>query len=234
VTLATSRDRAYALAFCITVGLVLTFGFLPAVGGLFDWIWYHVNPSYSFNQARSPLRMSLFPALAALMYWSLRREINPPEVAVSRGTLWRISLLPWLIAAGFGFWFNRLPQLDVEWVWWQMVLAPIGEEFLFRGWLYDLSDRLFKKKMFTATNTFPVALWTTSIAFSLWHLQNHLPGSAAGSSATLNFTMFQMGYTLVAGFWLGYLRWKSDSVVFPILAHVVLNALGGSLWLYIS
>ncbi len=99
---------------------------------------------------------------------------------------------------------------------WYVLLIPFGEEFLFRGWIYQIGERFFRDRPGFLTTPFPASVWLSALAFSLWHLQN-LSQDGAGMVA------FQMGYTFFVGLWLGYLRWQSSGLFIPGCAHIALN-----------
>jgi membrane protease YdiL (CAAX protease family) len=82
-----------------------------------------------------------------------------------------------------------------------VVMAPLGEEVLFRGFLYrGLSMRLGA----------PLAIILTSLAWSSLHLQ---------------YEVFFMMQVFVFGLVFGLLRWWSDSVYLVVLLHALTNAL---------
>ncbi|MBI1861496.1 MAG: CPBP family intramembrane metalloprotease [Deltaproteobacteria bacterium] len=162
-----------------------------------------------------------FPLLALVLFLSMRRQFACPSVPVSTVDLWRRVPMPCLIALVYGS-FRSGPSFiealrgheNLQQFLWPVLIAPISEELLFRGWVYGLTDRLFKGKLLTFTNPFPVAVWVSAISFSLWHIQN------AGSIGEVAFQMF---YTLFVGLWLGDWRYQSGRIWGPIIGHVLLN-----------
>lgn len=157
-----------------------------------------------------------FPALAAVFYFSFPR---PPHTPPNWLALWSIPI-PLVISAVEGA-LRGSPDLSsavtyrAEALFWLCVTIPIGEELLFRGWVYSVAHRLWPRTFATATNPLSLAVWVSAAAFSLWHLQN------LGRDPLL-WVGFQLGYTLLAGLWLGWLRERLGIWV-CILVHSLLN-----------
>jgi len=90
------------------------------------------------------------------------------------------------------------------WLWLAVVvLTPIGEEiifrgFLFRGWLRAESD------------AWPVIV-VTSLLWAVIHLQ---------------YDWYVIGQIFVFGLLLGWLRWASGSTILTILLHALINGEG--------
>jgi membrane protease YdiL (CAAX protease family) len=80
-----------------------------------------------------------------------------------------------------------------------MVLAPIGEELFFRGWLYGA---------FRSGHKVPVAIVASGVAFAAYHMD------PAHSIAILPLAL-----------WLSWLRWATGSLLPCILAHGLNNVL---------
>lgn len=79
------------------------------------------------------------------------------------------------------------------------VLAGVGEEFLFRGFIQNLFHRLFGQ--------LHLAIWLTGFLFSAIHLQ-----------------FYGFFPRMLLGVAFGYLYYWSGRLVVPILAHVINNA----------
>lgn len=133
--------------------------------------------------------------------------------------------IPFFIAWVFGLlhpspplWEYWPTELGKKAVLWYLVLAPLGEELLFRGLLYDVTNYVFKGRFLTPTNPLPVAVWVTALGFSLWHAQNFATDPAA-------LVWFQMVYTFFVGLWLGFIRWKSGKIWLCLGFHAGLNLL---------
>ncbi|KAF0092344.1 MAG: CAAX amino protease family protein [Fusobacteria bacterium] len=81
------------------------------------------------------------------------------------------------------------------------ILAPIAEELLFRGAIYNLIKDSIGKY---------VALFVSSVLFALIHLN-----------------IYQASYTLFIGLFLGIILMKIGSLWLPIIFHIVYNLFGG-------
>jgi membrane protease YdiL (CAAX protease family) len=218
------REIASALSLSFFLAVFLAAGFLPTCEQFFLKaipIAYHPAP-----WIRRALEMLAFPGLAALFYLSLPGRGADPASPPDRG-LWRSFWLPIAISAAFG-WIHRGPSWILAWkttegrldLFWYLACVTAGEELLFRGWFYNVLDRVWSGRMATATNPLPIAIWGSSLGFSLWHWQNVLRDPVA-------FVLFQSTYTFFTGLWLGYLRWKSKGLALPMAAHFAINAACG-------
>ena len=210
------RDQVKACALGICLGALLGLGFTATATGLFLKllsVFGVTDPHWA--------KYLGFPVLALLFYSSI-----PQQSEVKTGpvfSLIRISLLPLIISAIYGkirgfpsLWSHGLDEA----FWWQMVwivvCIPIGEEALFRGWLYRLSQRIWPKSLFSMDFPLPTAIIVSSLGFSFWHSQNL-------SFEPIPIVVLQLGYTLIVGFWLGYLRMRTGKILPGILAHGALN-----------
>jgi membrane protease YdiL (CAAX protease family) len=216
-SVASRQEKIGSLIFGLALGLALMVGFLSTSQNLFGYLCHFLG--------RTPGKLGQdlsFPFLAAFFYVSLPRSRPKVTEKVILQCV-ELSILPLLVSWIFGF-FRPHPGLRAcfsstalsQSCLWYLVLAPVGEEFLFRGWFYGLIERIWPDRMLTATNPLPVALWVSSLGFSLWHLQN-LGQDAWG------FVLFQVAYTFFTGLWLGYLRYQTGTVVVPLGAHLLLN-----------
>jgi membrane protease YdiL (CAAX protease family) len=220
------RENAQALGLSFFLGLFLAAGFLPTSEQCF------LKAAGSWELApwlKRALEMATFPGLAAIFWLSLparrRAESPTPRARLVQG-FWA----PVAIAAAFGWW-RHLPSWLVAWkstegrlaLFWYLACISIGEEMLFRGWFYNVLDRVWTGRLSSATNPLPIAIWGSSLGFSIWHWQNV-------SRDPWPWVLFQSTYTFFTGLWLGYLRWKSRGLGWPIAAHFAINAASGFFW----
>jgi len=214
-------DVSAPLLGLLTAGLaaMLALGFLPTAARAAELLALALRLD---GPGHETARLLGFPALALLFYVSLprsTRRVSSPHTPAR--TLVEISALPLLISFVYGYFISHpsIWQADRK-AWplllWYLILAPVGEELLFRGWVYSLIEKLSGGKSLTLTNPFPIALWASAFAFSMWHFQN-------ASRDPWVVVTFQVGYTFLAGIWLGYLRWQSGRVSVAIFAHILLN-----------
>jgi|SRR5215468_10933241 len=87
-----------------------------------------------------------------------------------------------------------------------VVVAPLGEEMLFRGALYELTERVWRRG----------ALLVSTVCFSLHHLELH------GFRAT-RAALVQVGFTLVMGWVFGRFRKASGSLWPGLGVHLLTN-----------
>ncbi len=217
-SVASRQDRRAAFLIALGTGLFLAAGFIPVAQGIVDSAMAPFLPGRA--RVLAWLGCFAFPLLAWGFHLSFPR---PPKPAQPQFPGWSFPL-PLGIGLLYGLWdaspgiFSLVgtPETQLAAVW-AIGLAPIGEEFLFRGWLYSFANRLWPGRFASATNPLPLAVWVTAFAFSLWHLQNW------GTEAPIR-VLWQTAYTFPAGIWLGWLRWRSGGLLLPILAHIGLNA----------
>jgi membrane protease YdiL (CAAX protease family) len=102
---------------------------------------------------------------------------------------------------------------DATWAW---ITIPLVEEILFRGWVFNLLNRIYRNTFLNALPLFPAALWGQALAFSVWHLQNW-------GQLSMGFLIFQLVYTFFVGLWLGFYRWQTNRIWLGLVAHLLLN-----------
>lgn len=218
--IASNQDRVFSLLFSLVVGVLFALGFLSTSQSLYTYFspWIPKAP-YPWSELKE---MAFFPLLAGLFALSMPKR--PSLQRSSTSGLLKMSIFPILIAFVFG------RTIGNEWHWdfsknlvntvWYLVFIPLGEECLFRGWLYGILERVWPGKTFTVTNPLPLAVWGSAIAFSVWHLQNF-------GSSSVPLVALQIVYTLATGLWLGVLRHRSQSLLPGILAHSFINLSAG-------
>jgi len=93
-----------------------------------------------------------------------------------------------------------------------VVIAPLAEELLFRGTLYELTERSF-------TGSSTAAIWLTSVFFCLQHFQLH--GYHADRAA-----LTQVAFTFPTGLVFATLRCRSQSIWPSYVLHILTNLPG--------
>lgn len=225
-----SRHQTFILTlFAVVLGLSLAIGFQPASVQLGKWVLSAMGSPDS--PVRALLELGFFPVLSLFFYLSLPSIPFSRPYWISRNRLILMSLLPFIISFIFGQLkpFKTMGS-DFQWrnlVIWAWIIVPIGEEFLFRGWLLDLFQRVFRNIFAPSLPFLPLSVWGQAIAFSLWHIQN------LGQTSPY-LVGLQLFYTFFVGIWLGLLRWQTGSLFVAILAHCLLNMLADwKLWFVI-
>lgn len=206
--IALKREIVHASILATALGLSLAFGFLPFCARVDSWM------ADLFTLVPVNGQPWAFPVLSGLFFLTLFNSYSPPERPVPRSYLWLRVPFVLFIALLFGL-FQPGSLFEAGWqvALWPILVAPVGEELLFRGWLYGVFERLYPKTYLTLMNPLPISTWMSSLAFALWHLQND--GGA--------FVFFQIGYTFFVGIWLAVWRWHSGSIFYPIVGHCLLN-----------
>ncbi|MEH3158996.1 MAG: CPBP family intramembrane metalloprotease [Sphingomonas taxi] len=138
-------------------------------------------------------------------------RLNPPDrrFVISLSALWLGLWLSASVAVAFamGYWPTYARG-------WPAILAflafgPIGEELWFRGLIFERARRLW-------ANSARPAIWISTVAFSLHHVQLHrLPLDGAA--------LAQIGFTLPMGLVFAQLRERSGSLLPALLLHVATN-----------
>lgn len=219
ISVISDRDRILGFGLGITLGLTLAFSYLPSIHWLYLWSLQWLP--FTIRWQPKFIEMSLFALSSFFFFYSLPEKARTlkgdhPSVSSRLPSL----VIPTLIAFIFGYalrsQFLIHSQERAQDIFWFVFCIPIGEELLFRGWVWTVLRSLFKQKLFSITNPLPAELIFSSVAFSLWHIQN------LGRVSVL-FLFFQVLYTFFTGVWLGYLRWTTGKITLSILAHFLIN-----------
>jgi len=110
--------------------------------------------------------------------------------------------------------------LTVGWIFLSCLVAPICEEFFFRGFLQThLMDKLKGgKRLFKLYVSYGLIL--TALIFGAVHLLDLFLLDLSVAGAAIN-AMFAMLFGLV----IGYIYQETRSILTPILMHICLNGL---------
>lgn len=214
-----ARNRALGIFISMSLGATLAFSLLPSIHSFYQLVSSWISlPLIAHNKL---LEMSFFPFVCAFFYLSLPKRVRILcETSTACLKVLPTFCVPLLIAFVFGWiqgnYFSAKIENPAQDLFWFLLCIPLGEELLFRGWLWGLFTALFKGVFFTLTNPLPSQLVFTSLVFSLWHLQNI-------HHVSWPFLLFQLLYTLLTGLWLGYLRWRTNKILVPTLAHALIN-----------
>ena len=186
-------------------------------------------------------------AVATAVFLVGRRVVRREDMGFTRwrrGLAWGLTLM--VIIAAFLLAAVAMPAFHdlyrdrrvapglATWLYQAFVRIPLGtavlEETAFRAVLPAVLARRF---------TLLRATTLASLAFGLWHVlpaiglnrvnptATKLFGDGAGGIAVA--VLFAVAGTLVAGLWLCWLRYRSGSILTPMLAHVGTNSLAYSI-----
>ena len=215
---ATTAQRGWGLALAIVLGYSLSQSLIPTIHSFSPFLSSSHLPSFMNGEW---LEMLFFPLICGIFYLSLPRNKKTFTLPQWRHHEWLATLpLALIIALIFGllrhYYFGVRMLSPSRDLLWYVLLIPLGEEWLFRGWIFQLNERIFPNCYLSLTNPLPMSLWLSSTAFALWHLQNATLSNPA-------FMLFQLLYTFCTGLWLGYLRWKTGKITTPIMTHLLIN-----------
>jgi uncharacterized protein len=128
------------------------------------------------------------------------------------------------VAALLGDQRASLPSAEVAYQ--AAVRIPLGtalfEEVAFRGVLLALFVRTMGIWRATVTSSVVFGLWHVAPAIVALRINGVVPASAGGVGAVVSTVLV----TTVAGVLFCLLRWRSGSLLAPVLAHWATNALG--------
>ena len=93
-----------------------------------------------------------------------------------------------------------------------LALAPLAEEFLFRGVLFYYLLKILGRKQ-RNRKTFWIGNLIQALLFGAFHMN-----------------LIQSGYAFVIGMVLGYLAYQFESVIPAIMSHMIINFLSAFIW----
>lgn len=211
-------------------GLLLT-GIVYAIANLCGHYW---NPDCSFLAKTFPTHITMLVLSLGLIYllrdrlgyriaWpKLKLIFKPMLYGLLAAFVTNITL--GILSLFLGATAEKHPAIEdmtaVQYLVFIIILAPIAEEHLFRGFLQNhlkpLSDKGFN--LFRLRITFPVLV--SAIAFSLAHL------ILLASGVSGLFMTRVLVFTFVLGLIAGYYQEKHDNIAYAILVHAAGNILG--------
>ncbi len=158
-----------------------------------------------FGAEKSPLNLVAWLGPAALLWLGM----------VVIGLIW--AGVVWLSTGQFPLADAPITLPTAALGWWLnwVILSPLVEECLFRGWGQGACMALGKKVL-------PIPANTNTVAFGIL-----VPALLFGGLHSQYWqTPWALVTTLLLGIWLGWGRYRYDSIVPGLLAHMAYNALG--------
>jgi membrane protease YdiL (CAAX protease family) len=214
--------------FALAVAALLA-GQLAALVALTFWYGRGIGhlPNFSGDGAAITVIIAVSTPVEVGLLWLFARRAGA-SAAAYLGLIWPrrseivfgVAAMVALMIAGDGVsWLLGRPfvtsfQIDIYttasaggwllWLWLAVVVAtPIGEEILFRGFL-------FRGWLKSPRDVWPVII-ATSFLWAIIHLQ---------------YDWYVIGQIFVFGLLLGWMRWATGSVILTILLHALINTEG--------
>ncbi len=164
----------------------------------------------------NPIEIALLAGVAALARWNPAEYLGlvvPQSKDVNLALIWLVALIAGSDAVIYLTNQAIVPPFEIEafqsaraagWLpalaIGTVVAAPMGEEILFRGFLF--------RGWVRSARDAKVAIPIISVIFASLHVQ---------------YDIFGMLQILAVGLFLGWIRWRSESTLLTILCHSVLN-----------
>ncbi len=105
--------------------------------------------------------------------------------------------------------------------WQVFILAPIGEEIIFRGafytWINETSTDIFEDYKNSENIIILFSIIISALAFGFWHIPNIF--------VEPSYTVSQISHTTFLGLIFGYLRYKTGSIYSSVFIHGLVNFL---------
>lgn len=206
---------------------VTALGFLSTVASALPIAWPQVFPETArqWNWAGKTVSI-VFTAIVAILLIAFagfrRTDFGLTFVqAPHTGRAIAFAILPFLVIAGVLVWLMSppTPWPSNETLAFQATLPGLDEEFLFRGLMLALFDRMFPAKANVLNARLGYGAIVVSIVFGLVH--------AVRIDAHLHAQLFIMQgvFAGVIGFVLVWIRARTQSLALPILTHNAFNLL---------
>ncbi len=159
---------------------------------------------------------------------SIRKYLAIKPFSLSVGiALFAVLLLFMIGSQALTYWLDKAPSAFVDPLYqsvssvWLLVVAivivaPLYEEVIFRGILWSAIAEQFAVKRSEVTGAI-IASIVTSLIFAVIHLQ---------------YGIYEISTIIVLALIFCYARFKSGSILLPIILHILNN--GAAMWLYLS
>jgi membrane protease YdiL (CAAX protease family) len=201
----------------LAVGLYLSLGFAPLIWVLHDVTWPHLPDSWhgwigvnNYTDA-----FYLIVALCVALSTPESSGLGLGDPSRNWKPLLLLMIAPPAIAALVIPRLSERPFAGHEIGAW--LLSPVAEELLYTGFLFGQLLRHFPNPIGPRLR-FPVAVVLTAAFFSLHHVWN-----LTSSKMSVNYAVFQLGYTFVGGMGTSLIRYLSGSIWYAVLVHMSVN-----------
>ncbi len=204
------RDKSFLLAFGTTFAVYLGLDdFLTAIGGKSQYALISGNWNWSGKI------YSIF--LSALLIFSLRIDPKASGLVLpykNNKSSIIVTILLITLSTALGFIFKPSSP-DMETLIYQATMPGLAEELTYRGIAPAIFLGWIYRKHEPSRSYWP-ALVVTAIMFSLWH-------GLGFKSGSYSFDIASASFTLVGGLAYGWLRFRSGSLLYPVIAHCLGN-----------
>jgi len=99
----------------------------------------------------------------------------------------------------------------------QLTMPSIVEEIVYRGIMLGLLNQVFARNFKMGTVQFGMGLVITSLLFGMWH------GLSLGDDFSVSFALPSFLITGALGFFLGLVRERTGSILYPTILHIMIN-----------
>ena len=208
---ASAMDRKVSVTFALLGALYL--GLDDLVTGLPKVLPFLSLPAANWNWSGKILSL----VLSAVVIGVLR--ISPAAVGLTLrqrhiriGAVAVVLFVIWGACLGLLF---RPGQADLETLLFQASMPGLAEELVYRGICPAILLGLVRQR--TASSEMPwVVIVATSVAFGIWHGLGY-------SGGNLSFDVMAALFPFVGSIAGGWLRFKTESLIVPVLGHGVAN-----------
>jgi membrane protease YdiL (CAAX protease family) len=206
-------QSAFLLYFCIKISIIISF---------FSSIYTGFLWKYFFHEKNIDIYNSIFYSYPLLL-GILLSFYNPALFGLKTGKTfkyWKLTLLYILIiVVPLLTYFGTGAETPFYGMSWQVfILAPVGEELIFRGAFFTGINYLLKR--IYEEDSVKIVIMTiifSAVTFGIWHIQNVM--------VEPDYTGSQIVYTTLIGLLLGHLRYKTESLFSCIFIHALINLL---------
>jgi membrane protease YdiL (CAAX protease family) len=208
---ASAADRRVAAAFAVLAAVYL--GLDDLVTGLPNVLHLPKLPGARWNWSGKILSLLLSAVvIAALRLSPAAVGLKRPQHLRTLGAAALAVALVWGACLGLLF---KPGQASPETLAFQATMPGLAEELVYRGIAPAILLGLMRRREPGAGVPWSVVI-ATSFAFGLWHGLGYSRGS-------LSFEPMSAVVPFVGSFPIGWLRFRTDSLVLPVLVHGVAN-----------
>ena len=182
-----------------------------------NFIWKKYYYGYSLDTYHTIFYS--YPLLIGL----LMTLYNPREFGLGLAQTfknWKISLICTLIIIiPILVYFKTTAYSPFHSMSWQVfILAPLGEEIIFRGAFYTWINETLKDIIDNHEEVIILlSIVFSALAFGFWHIPNII--------VEPTYTVSQISHTTFLGLIFGYLRYKTGSIYSSVIIHSIINFL---------